>query len=221
MGTTSNLELPRKSLKINTNDKYSSRRSVSREVTEFVTDQEDYHGGASAAVSVPFSWESQPGTPKARYSERPIPPLTPPPSYVSSDNKTVTKNSKQGLLNSIFPSRETRRRASFPPSPHHHHVLSNSSSSSFSSCRSSSSPWPTTYSVPSSPNIKKSNIRTKNNYNINNKVSSTLSSLFDSRADDDEETDYVPASPLCFGRRGKINLRATRCYSSLIKVFVS
>ncbi|KAG6402054.1 hypothetical protein SASPL_138924 [Salvia splendens] len=40
-----------------------------------------YYGGA--AGSVPFLWESQPGTPKHKLSDGPLPPLTPPPQYRS------------------------------------------------------------------------------------------------------------------------------------------
>ncbi|KAK1409289.1 hypothetical protein QVD17_35815 [Tagetes erecta] len=39
-----------------------------------------YYGSASAG-SVPFMWESQPGTPKHALAESSLPPLTPPPSY--------------------------------------------------------------------------------------------------------------------------------------------
>ncbi|KAL2555843.1 uncharacterized protein Fot_00582 [Forsythia ovata] len=38
-----------------------------------------YYGGAAGAV--PFMWESQPGTPKQSFSDAPLPPLKPPPSY--------------------------------------------------------------------------------------------------------------------------------------------
>ncbi|KAF5187269.1 Alkylated dna repair protein, partial [Thalictrum thalictroides] len=41
-----------------------------------------YYGGASGAV--PFVWESQPGTPKNKYCDTSLPPLTPPPSYQSN-----------------------------------------------------------------------------------------------------------------------------------------
>ncbi|XP_040380368.1 uncharacterized protein LOC102701450 [Oryza brachyantha] len=42
-----------------------------------------YYGVASAG-SVPFLWESQPGTPKSSPCTAVLPPLTPPPSYYAS-----------------------------------------------------------------------------------------------------------------------------------------
>jgi len=45
-----------------------------------------YYGIASAG-SVPFLWESQPGTPKSSPSAAALPPLTPPPSYYAAGGK--------------------------------------------------------------------------------------------------------------------------------------
>ncbi|TYH81744.1 hypothetical protein ES332_D02G006200v1 [Gossypium tomentosum] len=61
-----------------------------------------YHGGASG--SVPFTWESRPGTPKHAFAGTSlVPPLTPPPSYYTKSNtKPVKKNSRSGLLNALF-----------------------------------------------------------------------------------------------------------------------
>ncbi|PON94410.1 hypothetical protein TorRG33x02_098840 [Trema orientale] len=54
-----------------------------------------YYGGKPG--SIPFLWESCPGTPKSKFSEHDslIPPLTPPPSYYSShyNKKTSTSTS--------------------------------------------------------------------------------------------------------------------------------
>ncbi|KAK9940951.1 hypothetical protein M0R45_017583 [Rubus argutus] len=112
---------------------------------------EDYHGRASASVSVPFDWESQPGTPKSKFHQAlTLPPLTPPPSYFYTTNSTKrpkrkSKYSKSLLLFNIFPKLQSRK-ASTPSSPA-------SSSSSPSNSRSSSSSASSTayYSVPSSP----------------------------------------------------------------------
>ncbi|KAL6200463.1 hypothetical protein ACLB2K_030244 [Fragaria x ananassa] len=115
---------------------------------------EDYHGRASASVSVPFNWESQPGTPKSKFHQNlTLPPLTPPPSYFyntkSTNNrdrpKTKIKNSKSLLLLNIFPKLRSRK-ASTPSSPASSSSPSNSRSSSTSSASSV-----TYYSVPSSP----------------------------------------------------------------------
>ncbi|OEL29931.1 hypothetical protein BAE44_0009050 [Dichanthelium oligosanthes] len=52
-----------------------------------------YYGVASAG-SVPFMWESAPGTPKNSISDTTLPPLTPPPSYYSNKGVAKTKFSK-------------------------------------------------------------------------------------------------------------------------------
>lgn len=65
-----------------------------------------YYGGASGTV--PFIWESQPGTPKHTLSQTSMPPLTPPPSYrEDSGNKSKSvsnykrKNSTSMVLMSV------------------------------------------------------------------------------------------------------------------------
>ncbi|PIN01261.1 hypothetical protein CDL12_26229 [Handroanthus impetiginosus] len=93
-----------------------------------------YYGGA--AGSVPFLWESQPGTPKNTFNDDPLPPLTPPPSYCSSPRTTLLrkKNSKSSkILNSIFQRVPSKKINTSPPS--------------FSPTPSASS----SYSVPSTP----------------------------------------------------------------------
>uniref|UniRef100_A0ACD5WWL4 Uncharacterized protein n=1 Tax=Avena sativa TaxID=4498 RepID=A0ACD5WWL4_AVESA len=51
--------------------------------------------GVAAAGSVPFLWESAPGTPKNGILSTELPPLTPPPSYYSKTSKS--KSSKKLL----------------------------------------------------------------------------------------------------------------------------
>ncbi|KAL9679362.1 hypothetical protein QQ045_017220 [Rhodiola kirilowii] len=60
--------------------------------------RECYHAGTRATV--PFMWESQPGTPKHRLHQTPLPPLTPPPSFfsISVPTKKMTQSRK-----SMFP----------------------------------------------------------------------------------------------------------------------
>ncbi|CAA7028873.1 unnamed protein product [Microthlaspi erraticum] len=84
-----------------------------------------YYGGAS----VPFLWETRPGTPKHCESIR-LPPLTPPPSYYSSSSgkqlsKSRTKQCR--FVKSLFNGKHHVSRPSFSWSS------SSSSSSSFSS----------------------------------------------------------------------------------------
>jgi Protein of unknown function (DUF688) len=49
----------------------------------------------AAPTSVPFVWESQPGTPKVADSASSIPPITPPPSYQAGHNRSKRKDGKQ------------------------------------------------------------------------------------------------------------------------------
>ncbi|KAK3139070.1 hypothetical protein QOZ80_5AG0377340 [Eleusine coracana subsp. coracana] len=65
-----------------------------------------YYGVASAG-SVPFLWESAPGTPKNTISDTKLPPLTPPPSFYNNNKATKTKfvksQSSKKLLSSSKP----------------------------------------------------------------------------------------------------------------------
>ncbi|WMV33658.1 hypothetical protein MTR67_027043 [Solanum verrucosum] len=82
-----------------------------------------YCGGSSC--SIPFVWESQPGTPKHKFSDISLPPLTPPPSYQT--NAPLRKQSKSNFFFSIFPKIIPSKRITTSPS-----VSSSCSSSSFS-----------------------------------------------------------------------------------------
>ncbi|KAG8085181.1 hypothetical protein GUJ93_ZPchr0010g10010 [Zizania palustris] len=84
-----------------------------------------YYGVASAG-SVPFLWESAPGTPKNAISGAALPPLTPPPSYYNNKKaaaKLAKSNSSKRLhsssrpasfVHSILP--KFRRSYTMPPS---------------------------------------------------------------------------------------------------------
>lgn len=160
---------------------------------------EAYHGEESA--SVPFVWESQPGTPKVRFKENSLPPLTPPPSYFQNATKKPiikaknnNKNSpKSSFLQTLFPKRANTRkgggvRSQTTGSSNIWSYSSSSPSSSSSSSFSSSSLRPTSYSVPSSP-------------------------MINSRKEEKEEDlCEVSSSGLCFG-----NARSRGCYSSMFK----
>ncbi|KAG6522730.1 A-agglutinin anchorage subunit-like [Zingiber officinale] len=57
----------------------------------------------AAAGSVPFLWESRPGTPKHTSSAAALPPLTPPPSYFSSSpSRTRTRSSNNNKPGSKY-----------------------------------------------------------------------------------------------------------------------
>ncbi|KAI3720963.1 hypothetical protein L2E82_31962 [Cichorium intybus] len=94
-----------------------------------------YYGAASAG-SVPFMWESQPGTPKHALTESSLRPLTPPPSYHqftpkynSSMQMIKHSSTSSGFLRAIFLSSSRKRNTKAPAA----------TPSSFSSCSISSS----------------------------------------------------------------------------------
>ncbi|KAM3234189.1 hypothetical protein P3L10_019548 [Capsicum annuum] len=87
---------------------------------------EVYYGNAPLAI--PFKWESQPGTPKVKILETPLPPLTPPPSYLEKKMKNaIQKQTKGKLLRRLFFLPKLNLRKS-------HLQSSPTSSSSSSSC---------------------------------------------------------------------------------------
>ncbi|KAK7300814.1 hypothetical protein RJT34_11665 [Clitoria ternatea] len=154
---------------------------------------EGYH---NESASIPFDWESQPGTPKVRFKENSLPPLTPPPSYFQNATtkkpntkaKNKTNPSKSSFLQTIFPKRGNRKGCAVSQKAGSTNFLSySSSSSSSSSSLSSSSPRPKSYSVPSSPMIRRG-------------------------GGEDEDLYEVSSSSLCFG-----NAMSRGCYSSMFK----
>ncbi|GMI93072.1 hypothetical protein HRI_002976500 [Hibiscus trionum] len=101
MLNTSPDHLPQnKSLGIKQDDKFFCRL-LSKENSLANPSFRVYYCGLSGAV--PFTWESQPGTPKSTFSNATIPPLTPPPSYYSNSKPLKSKRSRSGLLHSLFP----------------------------------------------------------------------------------------------------------------------
>ncbi|XP_057488072.1 uncharacterized protein LOC130774093 [Actinidia eriantha] len=172
-----------------------SSRCLSREVSAINPSLEVYYGGAS--ISVPFTWESQPGTPKVKFRENPLPPLTPPPTVHFSSTKKPTKRlSKSNLFHAVLPKLNLRR-TSHPPSP--------------ASSLSSSSSWSPSCSVPSSP-FTPSNIRGRVHL-------SSARSSFDSRVHEEDEYGS-PVSALCFGTARGANGRSRGFSSNVIKVLL-
>ncbi|KAI3829943.1 hypothetical protein L1987_04075 [Smallanthus sonchifolius] len=81
-----------------------SSRRLSSEMSIHLSPGEVYYGGAP--VAVPFKWESQPGTPRVRFHETPLPPLTLPPSFLFNSPKTPNKKMskpKGGFLHAVLP----------------------------------------------------------------------------------------------------------------------
>lgn len=108
---------------------------------------EAYHG--DKAASVPFEWESQPGTPKFKSRDASLPPLTPPPSYYNNKTsmskkgkpkKNINLKPRNFLQTLLFTKRDTKNQ---PPLP-----SQSSSSSPYSSFTSLAF-----FSAPSSPVI--------------------------------------------------------------------
>jgi hypothetical protein len=173
---------------------------------------EDYHRGASA--SVPFKWESEPGTPKLKFRQdtTALPTLTPPPSYFSATTKrpAIRKSSKPTLLDTIFPKcnsgKEYCQAPSSPPASSYSSSSLLSSSSSFTSSLSSRS-----YSTLSSPiTVLKSHQRGRK---------STPRLSFDLRTNGEEQKYHeLPAVRALRFIRGVNIYRFRGFFSSIIKV---
>jgi len=126
-------------------EKFLSRLS-SKEIRSYSKSEPSfrvlYYGGSSG--SVPFTWESQPGTPKqypiltSGPNSLPLPPLSPPPSYQFTPspktNTTPKKGAKPNLLFAVFPKLVRSKKNHASPSP-----LLSASLSWSSSCGSYSS----------------------------------------------------------------------------------
>lgn len=196
----------------NNNKDYKLSKLLTKEVSmsNFSKDQDSYHGGVP--VSIPFTWESQPGTPKMRFRENPLPPLTPPPSYFyDSPKKTsikISNPSKSNLLGTILPKRVTRK-TQLPTSSA---SSSSSSNSSASFSWSLSSPWSSSYSVQSSA------VRPSANFPRRCEISSPRLS-FDSRTMGEQDDYESHVSTFCFPRATNSRLKSG-CYSSISKVLL-
>ncbi|KAL3753462.1 hypothetical protein ACJRO7_000807 [Eucalyptus globulus] len=97
-------DLPQKPFQlIKQDDKFFSRLLSKENSASNPSFRVDY-GGVSS--SVPFMWETRPGTPKHPCFDDSLPPLTPPPSYYSSSNKydafPQKKCSRSNLLRVLF-----------------------------------------------------------------------------------------------------------------------
>ncbi|KAM5560625.1 hypothetical protein ABKV19_021672 [Rosa sericea] len=99
---SANHQLPQKSLPMKQEDDKFFSRVLSKESAMANPSFKVYYGGQPA--NVPFMWESQPGTPKHKFSEETLPPLTPPPSYYSNNpnKKPFKKHSRSNLLRVLF-----------------------------------------------------------------------------------------------------------------------
>ncbi|RCV24822.1 hypothetical protein SETIT_5G117300v2 [Setaria italica] len=160
-----------------------------------------YYGVASAG-SVPFMWESQPGTPKNdAVSTATLPPLTPPPSYYTARQQVThhrhhkssaggggKKHSKQymSLFSAILPKIILHRRSS---------RSSSSGSPSASSCSSSSSAFSSAASSASSLSFRSAQSPAACS-SMRSRVYAF--SLGDAAVDSEDER---PPAPACFSVR--------------------
>ncbi|CAN6463273.1 unnamed protein product [Victoria cruziana] len=96
---TNSLEPQPKSLYIDKDDKFFNRL-LSKEASNANTSCRVYYG--VAAGEVPFQWETRPGTPKRPAPTDHIPPLTPPPSFLSAPLRKQP-NSPINISKIVFP----------------------------------------------------------------------------------------------------------------------
>ncbi|KAL9662119.1 hypothetical protein QQ045_026948 [Rhodiola kirilowii] len=118
-------------------DKFISRRLTNKLTIDTCSTSapECYHAGSQATV--PFTWESQPGTPKHRLPQTPLPPLAPPPScfyHMTSTTGIKQHSSRMHSSKAVFP-----YKLSFLRRSHHAVRLSASSENSTQSLSSLSS----------------------------------------------------------------------------------
>lgn len=120
---------------------------------------EVYYGDAPLAV--PFKWETQPGTPKVKFLETPIPPLAPPPSFQVKKKNAIKKQTKAKLLQMLSFLPKLNLRKSHLQSTSSSSPASYSSSSVSSPSSLSSPPKCWSYSAPASPYRGKFNIQSQ------------------------------------------------------------
>ncbi|CAA2994352.1 uncharacterized protein LOC111392132 [Olea europaea var. sylvestris] len=192
---------PMKFIRIKLEEIFSSRRlstelsrRLSTELSICVDESfEVYYRDSS--VGVPFLWESQPGTPKVKFRESPLPPLTPPPSFHSTPRRNPSKTHlKSNLIHSFLPKISVKKsREQQSPS-------SSSSSSSWSP-----------HSVPSSP------FSTSSSREQQCRISSPRMSLHSKMDEDDYGS---PTGTLCFSAGRRSNARSRGCSSKTIKLLL-
>ncbi|KAI3427821.1 uncharacterized protein J3R85_009049 [Psidium guajava] len=195
---------PETSFQIKQDGKFFSRL-LSRETSAANTSSRlPYYGGT--ARSVPFTWESQPGTPKHAFSgTSPLTPLTPPPSSSApvltgpSSSSSRCRRRKRNVSMSAVLSWLTSRR-SHRASP----------SSSVSSGSTSSLSWSSYNSSPST-----SRFRIHRQFTSCSGSSTHYGSSCDNEEISDEKEDGYgsPDSTLSFGESRKYSNKFRGCYS--------
>ncbi|CAM8974042.1 unnamed protein product [Rhodiola kirilowii] len=184
--TRSSTDLQQKTLLIKQDDKFFSRL-LSRELS-MNTKNGSFRGLPS---SVPFTWESQPGTPKHHFHSgtvQPLPPLTPPPSYYSTHSsikRQTTSFRSNNPIHTLFLQLNITKQ---PKSTNHAAQPSSPSMSSYSSSSSWSSSSSTTH-CPSS--------RRRSRFGSwGGSMSSSCSSS--SKVEEEEDDTGIVGSTMCF-----------------------
>lgn len=184
-----------------TENKYVFSKIVSKEASVANSSCRVYYGEAGV---IPFRWESQPGTPKHKFSESSLPPLTPPPSYSTtspSSFKHTQQNpsSKTKFLGSIFSRLRSLRK-----------MLKAPNMSSPLPSLSPSSSLSASYSSSSSSSNSSSGLRNKKGRKIQCFSASRmpLENYYggDYYDDDHHKNSGSPTSTLCFGGKRKGNI---------------
>lgn len=191
-------DLSKKSFRIKQDDKFFSRL-LSKEASQPNSSCRIYYGEAAGAI--PFVWESQPGTPKhTLFENASLPPLTPPPSYVSSTptSKSMHRSPKSSkpkllLLTTLFPRKDQKARRKL------------SSLSSTSSTTSSSSSW---------SNFSASKVEKRRPWFLAHSGSSMGPFDYAAEYDDHDEVAFrSPTSILCFPVKKKTWDFLAGCYA--------
>ncbi|CAA2933698.1 Hypothetical predicted protein [Olea europaea subsp. europaea] len=94
-------DFEKRSFEIKNDDKFFSRL-LTKETSKTNPSFRVYYGDVPGTV--PFMWETSPGTPKHHsfYDTSLIPPLTPPPYYSTNINKPIKRNSRSKLLYTLL-----------------------------------------------------------------------------------------------------------------------
>ncbi|KAF8042074.1 hypothetical protein BT93_A0620 [Corymbia citriodora subsp. variegata] len=168
-------DLPQKPFQlIKQDDKFFSRLLSKENSASIPSFRGDYGGVPS---SVPFMWETRPGTPKHPRFDDSLPPLTPPPSYYSSSHKYDTspqkKCSRSNLLRVLFSKTSLKK-------------PKNVADSTCSLCSSSSSSSNSSAFAPMTPTGR---------WFLSRRLMSCDSSI----DDEDERAGSPPTSTRCFG----------------------
>ncbi|KAK2637162.1 hypothetical protein Ddye_031954 [Dipteronia dyeriana] len=210
-------------LQIKQNEKFFSR-VMSKETSMANSSSRVYYRGASG--SVPFMWESRPGTPKHTFNDTTLPPLTPPPSYLSGSGSKTNKNFDKNLMNKskilttinlLFIVNNNKKKKNINKKKKKNHVSPSSSSWSSTSCTTSSSLSSTSSASSSTLSWSSSSC-----YSFSSRSRLHDNVHYDDHDDENHQHDHgyssssSSSSTLCFDR--SFNLSSSRGRYSMMKM---